>query len=114
MTPASLVAELAVRDLLGVVDDVCRSRRVTREELCGRGRTKAVASARRELWWRLRHHPDLSFSYEEIGRLFDRDHATVISGVRAHERARAAVEPSCSTQEVLAQPPADRELEPAR
>ena len=113
MTLPAIVAELAARDLLGVVDEVCRARRVTREELCGRGRTKAVASARRELWWRLRHHPDLSFSYEEIGRLFDRDHATVISGVRAHERMRSAVEQSPFTREARTEPAPEREPEPA-
>ena len=113
MTLEEIVAELAVRDLLVVVDDVCRARRVTREELCGRGRTKAVASARRELWWHLRHHPELSFSYEEIGRLFNRDHATVISGVRAHERHRSAAEPSPSTHEARTDPATNRDPEPA-
>ena len=81
-----LIEALDVRDLLGLVDDVCRRRRVTRDELCGRGRTKAVAIARHEVWWRLRHHPDVAFSYQEIGRLFDRHHATIIQGVRAHDR----------------------------
>jgi chromosomal replication initiation ATPase DnaA len=113
VTLDEIAAELAVRDLLELVDEVCRARRITREELCGRGRTKAVASARRELWWRLRHHQELSFSYEEIGRLFDRDHATVISGVRAHERSRGAVEPSPSAREARTEPDTDCEPEPA-
>jgi len=113
VTLAAIVDKLAARDLLAVVDDVCRARRITREELCGRGRTKAVATARRELWWRLRHHPDLSFSYAEIGRLFGRDHATVISGVRAHERTRSAIEPSPSTREAHTEPAPEREPEPA-
>jgi chromosomal replication initiation ATPase DnaA len=69
-----------------LLDEVCRRRAVTREEVCGRARTKAVAHARHEVWWHLRHHPNVSFSFKEIGRLFRRDHATVIHGVRAHQR----------------------------
>lgn len=81
-----LIDALELRDLLGLVDEVCRQRRVTRDELCGRARTKAISAARKELWWRLRHHPDMSFSFQEIGRLFGRHHATVIQGIRAHAR----------------------------
>lgn len=100
MIPATIIAELARRDLLGLVDEVCRLRHVTRDELCGRGRTKAVASARREVWWRLRHHPDLSFSYPELGRLFARDHATIIAGVRVHDRTRRQRDRPPATSEV--------------
>jgi chromosomal replication initiation ATPase DnaA len=113
VTLAAIVDELAVRDLLGIVDEVCRARRVTRVELCGRARTKAVASARRELWWRLRHHPELFFSYEDIGRLFGRNHSTVISGVRAHERTRRSVDPSPAPCEAPTRFPPDPEPEPA-
>jgi len=80
---------LDVRDLLGLVDDVCRRRAVTRQEICGRTRTKAIASARHELWWRLRHDPETCFSYQEIGRLFARHHVTILHGVRAHQRRLA-------------------------
>jgi chromosomal replication initiation ATPase DnaA len=80
---------LDVRDLLGLVDEVCRRRAVTREEIGSRTRTKAVAWARHELWWRLRHDPEACFSYAEIGRLFCRDHVTILHGVRAHQRRLA-------------------------
>jgi chromosomal replication initiation ATPase DnaA len=86
---ALVIDVLAARDLLRVLDDVCRARHVTRAEVCGCRRTKAIVAARHEVWWRLRHHPELSFSYEEIGRLFGRDHTTVLAAVRAKERARA-------------------------
>ena len=79
---------LDVRDLLGLADDVCRRRAVTRQEICSRTRTKAIASARHELWWRLRHDPERCFSYQEIGRLFARHHVTIMHGVRAHQRRR--------------------------
>jgi chromosomal replication initiation ATPase DnaA len=86
---ALVINALAERDLLDVLDDVCRAHHVTRAEVCGCLRTKAIVSARHEVWWRLRHHPELNFSYEEIGCLFGRDHTTVLSGVRTKERARA-------------------------
>ncbi|MBX3232022.1 MAG: hypothetical protein KIT84_20095 [Labilithrix sp.] len=72
------------RDLLALLDDICRRRAVTRDDVCGVMRTKAIVRARHELWWSLRHHADRFFSFEEIGRLFRRDHATVLHGVRAH------------------------------
>lgn len=75
---------LAERDLVDLLDRVCAGRGVTRAEVCGRGRTRTVASARHELWWHLRS--TRAFSYEEIGRLFERNHSTVLHGVRAHQR----------------------------
>jgi chromosomal replication initiation ATPase DnaA len=85
----TVLESLDLRDLVDLLDEVCRRRAVTRDEVCGRARTRAVAHARHELWWRLRHHPEISFSFEEIGRLFQRNHATVIHGVRAHQRRPA-------------------------
>lgn len=87
MTPAMILEALTARDLLGLLDAVCQARGVTREELCGRGRTKNVAFARQELWWHLRRSPGMSFA--EIGRLFDRNHTTVMAGIRSYERACA-------------------------
>jgi len=58
--------------------------------------------------------PELSFSYDEIGRRFDRDHpTTVISGVRARERAHGAVKRSLSIREARTEPAPEREPEPA-
>lgn len=82
----SVLESLELRDLVKLLDEICHRRAVTRDEVCGRARTKAIAHARHEVWWRLRHHPDASFSFGEIGRLFRRNHATVIHGVRAHQR----------------------------
>lgn len=81
---SSVVDALTRRDLLALLDEICLARRVTREEVCGRGRTKNVALARQELWARLRRHPGMS--YEEIGRLFDRNRTTIMAGIRAYER----------------------------
>ena len=48
------------------------------EEIMGRSRKAEVVMARQVWWWFLR---DLSFGYSEIGRMFGRDHSTVIHGV---------------------------------
>jgi len=85
----TVLESLGVRHLLELLDEICRHRAVTRDEVCGRTRTKAVACARHELWWRLRNDPKVRFSFEEIGRLFRRHHATVIHGVCAHQRRLA-------------------------
>ena len=88
--PDAILAALAVRGLLDVLDAVCSRRGVTRAELCGPGRSRAVASARHELWWLVRHHPERRYSYPEIARLFRRDSSTVLCGVAAHEKHHAA------------------------
>ena len=85
MTASNVLEALASRDLLSLLDSVCLSRRVTREEVCGRRRTKNVSLARQELWWHLRRFPGMS--YDEIGRLFDRNRTTVMAGIRAYLRA---------------------------
>jgi chromosomal replication initiation ATPase DnaA len=82
---ATVLDALTARDLLALLDTICQARGVTREALCGRGRTKTVALARQELWWRLRRHPGMS--YDEIARLFDRNRTTIMGGVRAYLRA---------------------------
>ncbi len=76
---STVLEALIARDLLELLDAVCRARGVTREELCGRTRTKNIALARRELWWRLRRHPGMS--YDEIGRLFERNRTTIMGGI---------------------------------
>jgi chromosomal replication initiation ATPase DnaA len=82
----TIVAALSVRGLLDLVDSVCRSRGVTREELCGRGRSRAVAAARQELWWLIRNHPERRYSFLEIARIVHRDHSTIFHGIAAHLR----------------------------
>ena len=82
----AVVAALRVRDLLVLVDAVCKRRGVTLHELCGRTRTQGVSMARQEAWWRIRNHPERHYSLPEIARLFARDHSTVKAGIDAHER----------------------------
>lgn len=87
MTAAARVASLLdERDLLELVAAVGRARGVTVQQICGRQRTQAVARARHEVWWQLRHHPERHYSLVEIGRLFGRGHTTVRHGIDLHTR----------------------------
>lgn len=58
---------------------ICERHGVTKNEVLGRGRTAIVASARNELMAQLWRS---GVPLAEIGRLLDRDHTTVLAGVR--------------------------------
>jgi chromosomal replication initiation ATPase DnaA len=73
-------------NLLELVMAVCRLRGVSPDDLCGNRRTKAVSYARHEVWASIHALPHRHYSYVEIGRIFGRDHSTVLAGVRAHHR----------------------------
>jgi len=88
---AAVVQALDARDLLDLARQVCASRGVTLNELCSRVRYQGVSRARHEFWWLLLHHPDRFYSLSDIARLFQRDHTTVLAGVRAHESRIAHV-----------------------
>jgi chromosomal replication initiation ATPase DnaA len=85
-SPSTVIHQLSTRGLLELADAVCARRGVTRHELCGRGRTRAVAAARHELWWLIRHHPERRYSYSELARIVGFDHATIVHGVAVHDR----------------------------
>lgn len=72
-----------------IVEEVCAERRIKRQgAVFGRGRKKPIAWVRHEIWWRLRQLEDRGgrpISYPRIGMWFDRDHTTVLAGVREHE-----------------------------
>ena len=82
----AVLAELSLRGLCELVDDVCIRCGVTPQELCGPRRTQAVAAARHELWWLIRHHPHRRYSCSEIARIVQRDPASILYGLAAHER----------------------------
>lgn len=81
---------LRTHGLCLLLDDVCTRRGVLVHEVCGRTRTLSVIRARHEFWWAIRHHPDRSYSYSELARLFRCDPSTILSGIRSHERRRLA------------------------
>ena len=84
--PDAILVAPSAHGLLELVDTVCTRRGVTRQELCGRDRSQAVATARHELWWLIRHHPERCYSYSEIARLVHRHHASILHGIAAHQR----------------------------
>lgn len=55
-------------------------------EILGRSRLKTVAKARHAAWWLCRRTTDLS--YPQLGKLFGRDHTTIINGVMRAEVER--------------------------
>jgi len=84
--PDAILTALSLRGLRDLVDTVCARRGVTPQELCGRQRTLAVAAARHELWWLIRHHPHRRYSCSEIARIVHRNPAAILHGVAAHQR----------------------------
>lgn len=83
----TIARELTARALMPLVLTVCERRGVLLDELCSRCRSQSVVAARQEVWYLLRHDPARSFSLGELGRIFDRDHTTIRSGVLAYARA---------------------------
>lgn len=73
----------AVKDR--VCDEVAAVFGVTRQAIAGRGRTATVALARQAAMVLLL---DRGYSTGEIGRLFFRDHGTVVHAARAVEAVR--------------------------
>lgn len=83
---AALRENLAKRDLLGLVEDLAKRHGALVDEVLACNREPRVCRARQAAWYALRHHGEVEWSYPAIGRLFDRDHTTVMAGVRAYER----------------------------
>lgn len=88
----AIIASLAVRGLLDLADAVCKAHGVTRQQLCGRGRSRVASAARQELWWLIRNHPERRYSFLEIARMVRRDHSTIFQGIAAHLRRQQGVD----------------------
>lgn len=54
-----------------------------REDLLGRDRREKAARARQEAFYKLRYK---GWSYRKIGKLFGRDHKTVVAGFEQHKK----------------------------
>lgn len=75
------------------VTDAARLFGVTVEQIEGQSQTRAVARARQYAMFLLRQvklHGSPRYSFPEIGRLFGKDHTTVIHACRAVEKRLAA------------------------
>jgi chromosomal replication initiation ATPase DnaA len=67
-----------------IIADVATRRGVTRREIMSGDRTARVSRVRHEAYAAVRAATRMS--YPAIGRIFHRDHTTIIHGIRAHER----------------------------
>lgn len=64
-----------------IEETIARAAGVTIAQLNSRNREQDVADARAAVWYILRDH--LSYTFSHIGRMYgNRDHTTIISGVR--------------------------------
>lgn len=77
------LAQLTARELEPALRAVCARYFVSLEEVLGRSRMKAIAQARRGCFAAMRVR---GLSLPDIGRLLDRDHTTVLAGIRTPER----------------------------
>lgn len=64
--------------------EVCRKREVTLNDILSPRRAVHLVHARHEIWWRLIN--EHRFSYMQVAKRFNRDHTTVLHGVRMHEK----------------------------
>lgn len=71
----------------GIVRDICTRYRMTRAHLESRRKSQRFAMARQEAMYEIRMATSLSFP--KIGRLFNRDHTTVIHAVQKITALRA-------------------------
>lgn len=75
------------RVVLRTVIDSAREYEVSAQDILGESRTRSIAQARQVVFYRL--HTS-GFSLSQIGRLLQRDHSTVLHGVRKVAAGMAA------------------------
>ena len=67
-----------------ILSTVARSHGVKVADIKGPGRFRSQVFARQDAMWRL--YSTGRYSFPEIGRFLNRDHSTVIHGVRVHAK----------------------------
>lgn len=65
-----------------ILMEVCEKHGLRPVIVTGRGQTSVVVKARHEVFWRCAN--ETSATYGEIARIFDRDHTSVLNGIRRH------------------------------
>jgi chromosomal replication initiation ATPase DnaA len=95
---ASIVArKLKQRGLLDAAHRAAERFHVTVEAMLGRDRHKSASAARHALWAEI-YDLDL-LSLPELGEVFDRDHTTILAGVRKHLAVTVArTQPSANAE----------------
>lgn len=72
-----------------IMFDTCRENDLSLDELTGKDRTRRVAWARQDCWREI--YANTRMSLPEIGRMFGRDHTTVMFGIRRSEQRKNRV-----------------------
>ena len=67
-----------------IIERVLSKHSVDMVEVMGRSRERIVADARHEIWYFMKKLGGLS--YPQIGKMFNRDHTTIMNGVNKHEK----------------------------
>lgn len=80
---------LRARTLLAMAEDVADRWQVPMKDLRGEARDAYNAHARQEAMWMMRQ---AGFTIAQIARFFQRNHATVIFGVKRHAERLAALQ----------------------
>ena len=63
---------------------ICKAADITHEELYSRERSRPLVDARHAVWLLLYEH--VGYSYNDIARLYGKDHTTIAHGVRRIKR----------------------------
>ena len=77
-----------------LIKQMCAFYDVSYRDITSERQTRSTAFLRQKMMWVIKNRTP--FSYPEIGRKFNRDHTTVIHGVRKIDRLLAAGDPSVS------------------
>lgn len=75
------------RQAESIINDYSRASGFTVEDLCSPKRTRAIAHVRQDCMLAIRRSTSLGLS--QIGQFFNRDHTTVMHGIRASEKRLA-------------------------
>lgn len=78
----TVVVRLKEEGLYDLVVEIARQHRVAVGRVLGKERTARVVAARHAVWYTLRQHGDVYYSYPELGRIFGVDHTSIMHAVR--------------------------------
>ena len=67
-----------------IVNEVREKHGLTEEQLVSDNRQRHLIACRQEIYWRLSR--ETAWSLSRIGHYMNRDHTTIIWGIRAHKR----------------------------
>lgn len=84
-----LLGKKISRPLHAILIDVCDRHNVSHQDLLSPRRFRNLVRARHEAWWLA--YTQSEASYPAIGKFFNRDHTTIMFGIRRHA-ARIGVE----------------------